>query len=78
MPFSRGSSQPRSQSWVSCTAGRFFTIRATREVKDLETGCGGRIRTLGSGPTPAVTPGLGQVLLEVSGPIRKGSLPWFQ
>ena len=24
-PFSRGSSQPRNQTWVSCTAGRFFT-----------------------------------------------------
>ena len=25
-PFSRGSSQPRDQTQVSCTAGRFFTI----------------------------------------------------
>ena len=25
VPFSRGSSQPRSQTWVSCIAGRFFT-----------------------------------------------------
>ena len=24
-PFSRGSSQPRDQTQVSCTAGRFFT-----------------------------------------------------
>ena len=24
--FSRGSSQPRDQTWVSCMAGRFFTI----------------------------------------------------
>ena len=24
--FSRGSSQPRDGNWVSCTAGRFFTI----------------------------------------------------
>ena len=24
--FSRGSSQPRDQTWVSCIAGRFFTI----------------------------------------------------
>ena len=29
--FSRGSSQPRDQTWVSCTAGRFFTDWATRE-----------------------------------------------
>ena len=30
--FSRGSSQPRGWTWVSCIAGRFFTIWATREV----------------------------------------------
>ena len=29
--FSRGSSQPRVQTWVSCIAGRFFTIWTTRE-----------------------------------------------
>ena len=32
IPFSRGSSQPRDQTWVSCIAGRFFTIWATREA----------------------------------------------
>ena len=30
--FSRGSSQPRDQNWISCIAGRFFTIWATREA----------------------------------------------
>ena len=30
--FSRGSSQPRDWTQVSCTAARFFTIWATREV----------------------------------------------
>ena len=30
--FSRGSSQPRDQTWVSCTVGRFFTIWATKGV----------------------------------------------
>ena len=30
IPFSRGSSQPRDQTPVSCTAGRFFTVWATR------------------------------------------------
>ena len=29
--FSRGSSWPRDQTWVSCTAGRCFTLWATRE-----------------------------------------------
>ena len=32
IPFSRGSSQLRDRTWVFCTAGRFFTIRATREA----------------------------------------------
>ena len=32
IPFSRGSSQPKDQSQVSSTAGRFFTIWATWEV----------------------------------------------
>ena len=30
--FSRESSQPRDQTQVSCIAGRFFTIWATREA----------------------------------------------
>ena len=32
IPFSRGSSWPRDQTGVFCTAGRFFTIWTTREV----------------------------------------------
>ena len=32
IPFSRGSSQIRDRTRVFCTAGRFFTIRATREA----------------------------------------------
>ena len=31
IPFSRGSSQPRDQTQVSCLAGRFFRLWATRE-----------------------------------------------
>ena len=31
IPFSRGSSQPWDGTWVSCFAGRFFTIWATRK-----------------------------------------------
>ena len=30
IPFSRGSSQPRDRTWVSCIAGRFFTDWNTR------------------------------------------------
>ena len=32
IPFSRGSSWPRSQTWVSCIAVRFFIIWATRKA----------------------------------------------
>ena len=32
IPFSRGYSWLRDQTWVSCIAGRFFTIWANREV----------------------------------------------
>ena len=34
--FSRGSSQPRDQTWVSCRAGRFFTDWATRDAYSVE------------------------------------------
>ena len=36
IPFSRGSSQPRTQTRVSCTADRFFTIWATRKHKFIQ------------------------------------------
>ena len=36
-PSSRGSSQPRNQSGVSCIAGRFFTNGAIREVPFLHS-----------------------------------------
>ena len=36
IPFSSGFSLPRDKTQVSCIAGRFFTISATREVPDLE------------------------------------------
>ena len=35
IPFSRGSSQPREWTPVSCIAGRFFSIWVTREIHDL-------------------------------------------
>ena len=34
--FSRGSSQPRDQTQVSCIAGRFFTVWATREAPSVQ------------------------------------------
>ena len=38
MPSSRGSSQLRDQTHVSCLAGRLFTIRATRKPKNTGMG----------------------------------------
>ena len=35
-PFSRGSSQPRDQTEVSCMAGGFFTSWATREAQETQ------------------------------------------
>ena len=37
IPFSRGSSWPRDWTWVSCIAGRFFTIWATRETLPIHS-----------------------------------------
>ena len=37
IPSSRGSPQPRDQTWVSCIAGRFFTIWASREALTIYT-----------------------------------------
>ena len=33
MPFSRGPSRPRDQTWVSCVASRFFTTETPRKPK---------------------------------------------
>ena len=38
IPFSRGSSQPRGQTQVSCTAGKVFTVWAIREVQEYCSG----------------------------------------
>ena len=37
-PFSKGSSQSRDRTQVSCIAGRFFTIWATRKVHEYQSG----------------------------------------
>ena len=36
IPFSRGSSQPMDQTWISCITGRFFTFWDSREAHDRE------------------------------------------
>ena len=39
IPFSKGSSQPRVQTQVSCISGRFFTVWTTREPIGLSGTC---------------------------------------
>ena len=46
IPFSRASSQIRDWSWVSCIAGRFFSIWATRELPGKSRGSGTVLKTL--------------------------------
>ena len=41
VPVSRGSSQPRDRTWVSCIAGRLFTVWATREAQTHTRVCWG-------------------------------------
>ena len=40
IPISRGSSQPRDWTWVSCIAGRFFTTReAQKQIQVIQNDC---------------------------------------
>ena len=43
IPFSRGSSWPRDWTCISCIAGRFFIIWATREAQTVKLGPNNRI-----------------------------------
>ena len=45
--FTRGSSWPRGWTWVSCIAGRFFTIWATREALIYASGLGTQVHSCG-------------------------------
>ena len=54
-PSSRGSSQPRDQTQVSCMAGRFFTVRVTREAQEYWSGL--PCHPLGDLPNPGIEPG---------------------
>ena len=57
--FSLGSSWPRDQtllSWVSCIAGRFFTIWVIRESQNTGVGCQALLQ--GIVPTQGLNPGL--------------------
>ena len=50
VPFSRGSSQPRDQTQISCIVSRFFTIWAAREVPGVSVKS---LLSLSSEPLPS-------------------------
>ena len=54
-PFSRGSSQPRDQTQVSCIAGGFFTSWGTSKAQ--ENWSGKPILSAGDRPNPGTKPG---------------------
>ena len=60
-PFSRGSSQPREWTQVSCIAGGFFTSWATREAQEYWSGL--PIPSQGDLPDPGIE--LGSSALQV-------------
>ena len=49
IPFSRGYSQPRDRTWVSCITGGFFTIWVIREAPNTSTWLV-EVRVLPAGP----------------------------
>ena len=65
-PFSRGSSQPKDRTQVSCIAGRFLTVWATREAQEYW----GRIEAI---PSLADLPDLG--IEPGSAALQADSLP---
>ena len=69
-PFSRGSSQPRDRTQVSCIAGGFFTSRITREAQEYWSGW--PIPSPAALPDPGIKPGspalqADSLLAELSG-----------
>ena len=56
IPFSRGSSQLRDRTQVSCIVGRFFTSWTTKEAQDYWSGW--PISALGNLPDPGIKLGL--------------------
>ena len=64
-PFSRGSSQPRNRTRVSCIAGRFFTKSAIREaLRGRYNSC--KAPTLEERQPTPISPAGGKVVTEAS------------
>ena len=77
MPFSRGSSQPRDRTQVSCIAGGFFTVWATREAQYYWSGSLSLLQ--GNLPTQELSQGLlhcRQILYQLSHKESPRILEW--
>ena len=74
MHFSRGSSQPRNQTQVSCIAGGFFTVWATRKPRNTGVDCHALIQ--GFLPDPGIKPG-SPALQADSLPTVLSGKPWI-
>ena len=73
-PFSRGTSQPRNQTRVSCIAGRFFTSWATKEFLWNDTGPiskAFKVQVIQS-----KTPGDAFISVSCIKPKHQATLPW--
>ena len=69
-PFSRGSSQPRAWTQVSCIAGGFFTSWATREAQEYWSGL--PIPSPASLPGPGIKPGSPALQVDILPTERSG------
>ena len=75
VPFSRGSSQPRDRSQVSCIAGGFFTSWGTREAQEFWSGQ--PIPSSAEVPDPGIEPG-SPALQADSLPARLSKNNWLK
>ena len=67
MPSSRGSSQPRDRIQVSCIAGGFFTVWATREAQEYWSGL--PIPSPGERPDPGIESTISWTYVWINFPI---------
>ena len=71
MPSSRGSSQPKDQTQVSCIAGRFFTDWATTKPQEYWSGL--PCPSPGDLPDPGIEPGASALQVDTLPAVLQGS-----
>ena len=75
VPFSRGSSWPSDETRVSCIAGRFFTVRATRKAQSDTMGY---LKRAGSSSSRSVHNRVTPSLTIVDWQRRNYKVSWFE